>query len=137
MQDDTQTQKADSVTAEVRATDEDILQHHDKGAVMRRARVELRIVRRLLSDLRNAQYLLSIDDGEELHWVTNEDNALKYLFNLDEARINAKRDGEKESFVYLVFGNDGYDVICDYGMSLEPVMAPINEWITEQEESGI
>lgn len=118
-------------------TDDEILQHHEKGAVMRRARVELKIVRRLIVALQSAGYTLTIDDGEEQTPVTNQGEALKLLFNLDEARILTKSPALRESFVYLVFGHDGYDVICDYGTSLEAVMGPLNEWINQQEDAGL
>lgn len=103
---------------------------------MRRARVELRIVRRVLSDLRRTGYELDIDDGDEQTPVTDEGEALKLLFNLDEARIYTMREG-KTSFVYFVFGNDGYDVISDYGTSLDHVMEPISAWISQQQDAGL
>lgn len=100
----------------------DILDHHDQS-VKPRARIELKIVRRLLRDLQAAGHKLVIDDGEEETPVTDETEALKLLFNLDEAHIMTEK-----SFVFLVFGNDGNEVICDYGMTLEPILAPINKW---------
>jgi hypothetical protein len=33
-------------------------------------------------------------------------------------------------------GNDGWDVINDYGVSLEPIMKPIDDWINKQVEVG-
>jgi hypothetical protein len=36
------------------------------------------------------------------------------------------------AWVRFVYGNDGYDVISDYTTSLEAVLAPINDWCSEQ-----
>ena len=32
------------------------------------------------------------------------------------------------SFVYFVYGNTGWDVIADYGCSIEATVDPISEW---------
>ena len=32
------------------------------------------------------------------------------------------------SFVFFVYGNEGWEVVNDYGVSLEAAMAPINKW---------
>ena len=31
------------------------------------------------------------------------------------------------AWVFLVYGNDGWDVIADYNVSLEPLLEPINK----------
>ena len=33
--------------------------------------------------------------------------------------------------VRFIYGNDGYDVICDYTMSLESVLTPVNQLADE------
>jgi hypothetical protein len=106
--------------------DKAILQHHDE-AVRPRARIELRICRKLLRALKRAGYTVSIWDGEESTPVIDEGEALKLLFNLDEAHLDCHRPVGGKTFVLLVFGNDGWDVISDYGLSLEPLIDAVME----------
>ncbi len=41
-----------------------------------------------------------------------------------------------EGWVYLVFGNDGWDVISDYTTNLEYLMGPVNA-VIEKYEDGV
>jgi hypothetical protein len=108
-------------------TDKQILQYHD-AAVMPRARIELRIVRRLLRELKREGYTVRIDDGGETTIVTDEGEALALLFNLDVASLYVDKAGSlARSWIYLVFGNDGWDVIADYSTSLTPLMDRVTE----------
>lgn len=112
-----------------------IVSKHD-AKVKARALVEVAICRRLLRDLSAAGYELIVSDGETEEPVTIDgDKAVRHLFGVDESSINTMKDG-KESFVFLVFGNDGYDLICDYGTSLEPVLEPIFDWIDSAANAG-
>lgn len=111
-------------------TDAQILQHHD-AAVLPRARVELAIVRRLIRALVKHNYALSIDDGNDELYAKTEGDMLALLFNLDEAHLIVRDPIGGQSFVRLVFGNDGYDVINDYGISLTHIIEPIEAWASE------
>jgi hypothetical protein len=106
-------------------TDNEILKHH-APSVMPRARIELRIVRRLLHALLKHGYQVTMDDGDSLAKLAVEhprlDLALKHIFNFDEMHLTCWTKEGGTTFVLLVFGNDGDDVICDYGMSLEPII---------------
>lgn len=114
-------------------TDSDILIKHDMGC-RHRAMVELAITHRLISDLLKAGYELKVCDGEEITTGT-EQQLVNAVFAVDVAMLFAKKDG-KTSGIYLVLGNDGWDVISDYGMSLEPIMKPIDQWIDAQLNAG-
>ncbi len=95
-------------------TDEEILQRHDQGCRVRAA-IELKIVNRLISDAKAAGYALSITQyyGE----VVPDIKAA--LFNLDEAHLVFHKGKKRVGWVYLVFGNSGWDLISDYTVDLE------------------
>lgn len=62
-------------------------------------------------------YRISVNDGEE--WVvirsTSRDEIVSALFSTDEDYIHLRgENGEKLGYFYLVYGNDGWDVISDY-----------------------
>lgn len=72
---------------------------------------------------------LHVDDGNDEYALENcsdFDKIYEACNAVDDCRLYVKN-----SFVYFIWGNgnDGLDCICDYGVSLEPVMAPIFEWI--------
>ena len=72
---------------------------------------------------------INVDDGGDEYAVKGSkdfDEIYKACNAVDDCRLYVKN-----SFVYFIWnnGNDGLDCICDYGISLEPVMAPIFEWI--------
>jgi hypothetical protein len=93
--------------------------------------VERRIVGRLVEALLAAGYSLGVNDGEE-RTITNSKDAdaiYKALASTDSDTLIAHfPDSDREAGVLLIWGND-VDVISDYHTSLEPVLAPINDWI--------
>lgn len=121
--------------ASLAETDESIIEKHNP-ACRKRARTELAIVHRLIKDLSAAGYLLCVNDGEEII-RGDEQELVAAIFAVDEAWLKTSRPGSaKKSSVYLIMGNDGHDIISDYGISLEPVMEPLNKWIDEQMDAG-
>jgi len=109
--------------------------------IQKRINLEKRIVRQLVRALLRAGYELSVDynegEGRVITWTRDYREVVDALFACDEEWLETQIDsdetetGFKRSFVRLVYGNDGYDVIADYGISLEPVLAPINAWTDE------
>lgn len=97
--------------------------------------IERKIAKRVIADLLQAGYTISVSDGEEVVLDDSIDAAKIFaaLGTTDEDRLltqapaGASQPGS--SFVWFVYGNGGDDVICDYGVSLEPIMAPISRWI--------
>lgn len=121
---------------------DEVIANHSPNVRMR-ARIEALVCLRLLTDLMAAGYWVSIDDGEETTLVNaheeimaNPCDAMRLLFNLDEATLRVRKHGSKSSFVYLVFGNDGWDTISDYGVSLDHIIEPIYEWLDAAQEKG-
>lgn len=98
-------------------------------AVLRRCRVEERITRATLRVLLDAPegYTLSVFDGEAETPKTRDFAVLAGAMHLtDEDYINVwTRAKEPKGWVRFVYGNDGYDVICDYTTNLEEVLAPV------------
>lgn len=122
----------------------EILQHHDIS-VRGRARIEIAIVHELLRRLVAAGYTVKIDtEGDNAddafdHDPSNPMPSLLRIFGLDECALEAYPVDalSRRAWIKLVLGNDGYDVICDYNTSLEqPVMAALNEWVTQMEDNG-
>lgn len=113
---------------EFNAIDEKIIARHDKG-VRTRARLEIQIVRETLRALMGAGYGLTVNNGEDVtpQPFKTEDEAVEMLFAVDEANLCTMSAAGRGSFVFFVFGNDGHDVICDYGVSLEETLKPVNE----------
>lgn len=85
--------------------------------ISKRIKIEGRIARKLVCNALEMIGNADVHDGEE--WVLkNCDNAGKImnaLFSTDEDRICFRSaDGSKQATFYLVYGNDGDDVISDY-----------------------
>jgi len=88
--------------------------------------VERRIVTALIDRALAEGYELSVHDGEEWHlWTTDRAKVIDAIMNTDEDRLYLRKDGHT-AWVYLVYGNSGWDVICDYHTRLEALLEPIN-----------
>lgn len=97
--------------------------------VQKRIRIERRIVKMAVKCLITAGYALSLDNGGDTYEIkdsTDRKAVLSLMMETDDEHLYAKKDG-KSAAVYFVYGNDGYDVICDYNTSLEAVMKPAND----------
>ncbi len=105
------------------------LERYDSG-VRVRALVEMAIVKRLLIDLHAAGLSISIDDGEEVRTYPEFDLDLMVddAMAVDECHIITERQGKASGVVFLVFGNSGFDVVCDYSTSLNEVLQPANDY---------
>jgi hypothetical protein len=106
-------------------TDTEIIMKHAQE-VRPRARMELKLVNRLIADAAAAGYKLTVEeyeqDGEKGYDVKSA------IFNLDECYVNViGTDGKFLGWVRLVLGNDGYDAISDYLTSLDTFMSGCNE----------
>jgi hypothetical protein len=99
---------------------------------------EKTVVRRVVRDLLAAGYKLSVDDGEETS-VKNSTEFKKIvaaLMTTDEDYLYASKPGCKTGFVRFVYGNDSWEVICDYGTSLEPYLKGAHEVCERLEARG-
>lgn len=115
-------------------TDQEILERHDVE-VRPRCRMELQIVDKLLELAKAAGYAMKIIQYEEEGEKTPED-VKDALFNLDEAHLEFYKDGKRVGWVFLVFGNDGFDLISDYTCRLEEFLKPAIE-LSGRLENGL
>lgn len=70
----------------------------------------------------------AVRESEDGNFSDSREDTLAVLFDLDSANVIASKGNGDSAWVVFVFGNDGYDVISDYSMSLESVLAPINAY---------
>lgn len=95
--------------------------------VQKRQKVERRIVRRLIFDALKAGFSFNVNNGgdtNELPAPTNKaKDVLATMFATDSEHLLLYKDGKSFGWVFLVYGNDGWDVVSDYSINLEPVMA--------------
>lgn len=84
---------------------------YPSGRIPPRRRLEQRLVWNLLADLADAGFLpdaVLSDDAVETNTAIK---VMEEVFNLDEARVYFTGG----NWVYLVFGNDGWDAVSDWG----------------------
>lgn len=111
----------------------------------KRIRIEKKIMRRTVKDLIAAGFKVSIWNGECYEIVNSVklNDIMKVTFLTDEdivyvhdgdapVHYDADRDvthaGPFDSFVRFIYGNSGWDVISDYGVSLENIIKPIMDY---------
>lgn len=89
--------------------------------------IERAVIRRAVTDAIAAGRTVSVDDGEEITVKRSTDLAeiMGAIMSTDEGRLLIHAD-KGTAGIYLVHGNDGYDVIADYSTSLEPILAGSN-----------
>lgn len=110
-------------------------------SVEKRQAIEKRIVRKIVQDAIDMGYRMNIDNGgddEELPGPSNNfDEINKALFATDEEHLFFYDvDGKHCGTVFLVYGNDGWDVICDHSATplVESILAGANALVDELSE---
>lgn len=101
-------------------------------SIRARAAMERRIVRSLVRELLDRKgtdgtplFDLAVNDGDEEYERTREEaTLLGQLINTDEDRlyVYSRLTRKYAGGVLLVYGNDGWDVMCDWSISLDPYM---------------
>lgn len=87
--------------------------------------MEAAIVRNAVHELLDHGFTLSVDTGGEDYEIdrsVDPDAVIAELMNTDEDRLLARAGESIKGWVHFVYGNDGYDVICDMTVSLEPYL---------------
>jgi hypothetical protein len=105
--------------------------------VKTRQRIERQIARKFLRIALAAGYAISLDNGGddfEFKDRTDFKFIVGEMFATDDERLYLSKDGKRSGWVYFVYGNDGYDVICDYTTNLEPLMPEVTELSDRLEE---
>jgi hypothetical protein len=105
---------------------------HIAPSVKPRVRIEQKIARYTVRTLLRAGFLLSVYDGEEITVIRSTDAATicNAMSTTDEDYLFVYRPTEQERFgwVRFVYGEYGYDVICDYTTNLDEQMETINKY---------
>lgn len=116
------------------------------AVVKKRQRIERRIVKHCIEELlaNELNFHLGLNDGEEIvvNHSRNAKDIMKAACSTDEdyllVYLDARSDTEKKrmGWVRFVYGNDGYDVICDYTTWLEPHIKATEELAREIERKA-
>jgi hypothetical protein len=111
--------------------------HHESKALpalcatCQRINVERKIVLRTIDTLLKAGYYLRTDEHDDPRPAqpTNDRAAIVHeIMEVDDeflAVFESSTDDLPFAWVRFVYGNDGYDVICDYTTNLDPVLVPV------------
>ena len=101
--------------------------------------IEKKIVGLVLNSVYSSGYTCRLFDGES--WATNKDATIKeimyYLMSTDEETLVVyDAAGKRVGAIYLVYGNDGYDVIADHTDNIEinDILSEVFAWIDDNEE---
>lgn len=96
-------------------------------SVINRQKIERRVIRAFVRSALADGCAISVYDGGDfcLKRSTSEKEIMGAIMSTDEDSLVVSKDGKRIGSVYLVYGNDGYDVINDYSVSLEYLMAPV------------
>lgn len=98
---------------------DEVLAHHSPS-VRLRAELEFRVIDAVLREAKKSGWHpTEIDYGDDPEKVTTRAQVMKLVFDLDDCYLYFKK-GRKTNWMRLVMGNDGWDVICDYGMDGGP-----------------
>lgn len=104
---------------------------------MDRQSIERSICRRIVKDAIAAGLRVSVHDGEEYVICRSKsvDKVMALLMATDEERLFfSAEDGKRMGWVYLVYGNDGWDVVNDYTTNLAPILDGAMTYADELEE---
>jgi hypothetical protein len=98
--------------------------------------LETAIAKHAIAELLSAGFALGVNDGEEVTIKNSIDAAavLKAMQTTDDDYLLAYRDGKQVGWVRFVYGNSGWDVICDYTMNLEDALQETTLFAEQIEE---
>ena len=102
--------------------------------VKRRQEIERKIAKATIKALLDAGFLLGVNDGEQttIHHSRDAAAIFKAMFTTDEDYLYVYEDDDSDDYtnvlydprptywVRFIYGNDGWDVINDYLLALEP-----------------
>lgn len=100
------------------------------SSVRIRRLIELGVVRKLVSHAISEGHTITVYDGEECPVKRSVDVELiiEHAFSVEECQLRVFSGPDMYGVVYLVYGNDGWDVICNYHVSLEDLLGPVNDY---------
>lgn len=99
--------------------------------VKSRQRIERTIARRVVLDAIAAGFALNVNNGGDTSELPAPSKKVKEvlaaMFATDDEHLLLYKDDKRVGWVYLVYGNDGWDVVSDYTVNLEKVMEGANQ----------
>ncbi len=103
--------------------------------------VETQIIKATIAALLDENYQIAVNDGEDitLAKTRNASAVLAAMRTTDEDYLLVYLQGygtRRYGWVRFIYGNGETEVINDYTVNLEPVMAKITALIDEYEEEG-
>ena len=90
----------------------------------KRIAMEKRILKSAVEELISHGFTITIRHDGELTGINNSTDVaaiIEEAHGVDECQIDVKLPTHKGA-VFFVYGNDGYDIICDYTTNLEPFL---------------
>lgn len=114
-----------------------MLGHITQHEIRERQALERRIARTIVEDCLRAGYRLNVNNGGDTDELaspsTDKETILKAMFLTDEEHLRVFRlmadtgEPEQAGWVFFVYGSDGWDVVNDYSVNLEPIMIRANK----------
>jgi uncharacterized protein YcgL (UPF0745 family) len=97
--------------------------------IQNRQRIEREIVSAALECFIAQGFKVQVDNGEEYSEpFSSVEETLKNMFQTDEEYVYVlNTTGRKIGWVQFVYGNDGWDVICNYTTNLEKYLTMAQE----------
>lgn len=100
-------------------------------SVKMRQRVEREIASAFIDEALSKGYSLNLNNGGDEHELKSPTKdkglLLDAMFATDEEHILVYKGDERFGWVFLVYGNGGWDVISDYTTNLEDCMEKARE----------
>lgn len=108
-------------------------------ATIERIECEKRIAKAAIDCLLSLGYAITVSDGEEevLERSKDPEAILGAMMTTDEDWLYVHRSVNEQrpfGWVRFVYGNEGWDVICDYTVNLELALAPVQIIIDAEED---
>lgn len=102
-----------------------------------RIRLEEKVAGKVVRALLAAGYFVSVHDGEAFTLSKSRDAKalIAALFTSDDDRLFVRTAPGEAHFgwVWLVYGNSGWDLVSDYTTNLEAALKPVFAWIDNNE----
>lgn len=93
--------------------------------------IELRILTKLLEVLINDHNLVVTLDDSDIRYSQNIPLLLTEIPATDEATIfihTNEDNNQPRGHIFLVFGNDGHDLISDHSVNLTEILLPVTKY---------
>jgi hypothetical protein len=100
-----------------------LISPNNRKQKMKRQDVERKIARKIIEDAIAAGYTIDVFDGEDYPLKDSADveAILGAMFSTDDDRLYLCK-GKSVGWVWLIYGNSGWDVISDHTISIEDVL---------------